>query len=159
MTNRDAYIFGWTFGLIHATTSNSNIGGDIKLAAMRPYSASARILSQASALRLLTPELDRKIGNALAEIDTIEPPMEAGTEAVQPIEIQSSWQLGYYTGRGGRPLSRAVFDIASARKRKNMTQAQLADMMDVDQAVISRWESGKVTPSPANLAKLKEILA
>lgn len=40
-----------------------------------------------------------------------------------------------------------------------MTQAQLADAMDVNQAVISRWESGKVSPNAWNLDKLKEILS
>ncbi|MEI3305961.1 MAG: helix-turn-helix transcriptional regulator [Dysosmobacter sp.] len=30
--------------------------------------------------------------------------------------------------------------------------------MGVDQAVISRWESGKVSPNAENLAKLKELL-
>ena len=39
-----------------------------------------------------------------------------------------------------------------------VTQAQLADAMGVDQAVISRWESGKVSPNAENLAKLKELL-
>ena len=39
-----------------------------------------------------------------------------------------------------------------------MTQVQLADAMGVEQAVISRWESGKVCPNKENLAKLKEIL-
>ena len=40
-----------------------------------------------------------------------------------------------------------------------MTQAQLAEAMGVDQAVISRWEAGKVHPNAANLSKLKGILA
>lgn len=31
--------------------------------------------------------------------------------------------------------------------------------MDVNQAVISRWESGKVSPNAWNLDKLKEILS
>ena len=39
-----------------------------------------------------------------------------------------------------------------------VTQAQLADAMGVDQAVISRWESGRVSPNAENLAKLKELL-
>ena len=41
----------------------------------------------------------------------------------------------------------------------HLTQAQLADAMGVDQAVISRWESGKVSPNAGNLDKLKEILS
>lgn len=83
-----------------------------------------------------------------------------GSEECQPLEIQVSWQLGYYAGKSKRPLAREAFDfdIVAARKAKGMTQAQLADAMGVDQPVISRWESGKVSPNKENLAKLKEIL-
>ena len=72
--------------------------------------------------------------------------------------LQGAWQLGFFAGKGKRPLASAEFDIAAARKAKGLTQAQLADAMGVDQAVISRWESGKVSPNAENLAKLKELL-
>lgn len=68
------------------------------------------------------------------------------------------WQLGVYHARSGKPLAAAEFDISTARRARKMTQAQLAEAMGVDQAVISRWESGKVSPNAENLAKLKEIL-
>ena len=48
--------------------------------------------------------------------------------------------------------------LKELREAKGLTQAQLADAMGVDQAVISRWESGKVSPNAENLAKLKELL-
>lgn len=39
-----------------------------------------------------------------------------------------------------------------------LTQAQLADVIGVDQAVVSRWKSGKVSPNAENMKKLKGLL-
>lgn len=61
-------------------------------------------------------------------------------------------------GRGKRSLPQETFDISAARRAKKLTQAQLAEQMGVDQALVSRWESGKVSPNKDNLSKLKEIL-
>ena len=98
------------------------------------------------------------MGEALCEIVSIEPEMDGGSEKCQPLEIQGSWQLGYFAGRAKRPLAGEAFDISSARRAKKLTQAQLADQMGVDQALVSRWESGKVSPNKDNLSRLKEIL-
>ena len=157
MTNREAYVFGWVFGRLNAE-SKGEIGGDVALAAQRPYTASARVISDAQRLGILHGELDREIGAALCEIDSIDPPMEGSSEKFQPLELQGSWQLGYYVGLAKRPLPSASFDIAAARKAKKLTQAQLAEQMGVDQALVSRWESGKVTPNSDNLARIKMLL-
>ena len=157
MTNREAYIFGWVFGRLNAEVKDS-IGGDAALAAQRPYTASAKVISDAQRLGILKGDLDQQVGEALCEISAVDPPMENGSEKFQPLEIQSSWQLGYFAGRWKRPLASESFDIAAARKDRKMTQQQLADAMGVDQALVSRWESGKVSPNKDNLAKLKEIL-
>ena len=159
MTNREAYVFGWVFGRIYAEAFPTEIGGDVALAAPRPYTANARIISDAHRIGILKGDLDKQVGEALCEIDSIDPPMDGGSEKYQPLEIQGSWQMGYYAGRGMRPLTQAEFDISAARRAKKITQAQLAEKMGVDQALVSRWESGKVSPNKDNLAKLKEILA
>lgn len=158
MTNRESFVFGWVFGRLNLAAYPQEIGGDLTLAAQRPYTASARVISDAQRLGILKGELDQQIGEALCEITSIEPPMDGGAEKFQPLEIQGAWQLGYYAGKGGHPLAGEAFDIASARKEKKLTQAQLADAMGVDQAVISRWESGKVSPNAKNMEKLKGLL-
>lgn len=158
MTNREAYVFGWVFGRLNADAFPQTVGGDVALAASRPYSANAKAISDAHRLGILTGSLDQQVGEALCEITSIDPPMDGESEKYQPLEIQGAWQLGYYAGRGKHPLAAAEFDISAARRARKMTQAQLAEAMGVDQAVISRWESGKVSPNPENLAKLKEIL-
>lgn len=158
MTNREAYVFGWVFGRLSIEAFPEEIGGDVALAAARPYTANARIISDAHRLGLLTGDLDRQVGEALLEITSIDPPMEGGSEKYQPLEIQGSWQLGYFAGKGKRPLAEEKLDIAAARKAKKLTQAQLAEQMGVGQALVSRWESGKVSPNKENLARLREIL-
>ena len=158
MTNREAYVFGWVFGRLNAEAFPDRIGGDVALAAPRPYTASARIISDAHRLGLLAGDLDKQVGEALCEIDSIDPPMENGSEKYQPLEIQGSWQMGYYAGRGKQPLAGSEFDIAAARRAKKMSQAKLAEALGVDQPMISRWESGKVSPNKDSLAKLKALL-
>lgn len=157
MTTREAYVFGWMFGAIQRADKYSDIGGDITIACQRPHSASARIITTAQQKGLLRGELDMKIMEAMAEIESL-PEMDGGSERFQPLENQSSWQMGYYAGKAGRPLADARLDIAAARKGKGLTQAQLAELMGVDQAHISRWESGKVAPSAENLEKLSKLL-
>lgn len=158
MTNREAYVFGWVFGRINAEAFPQSLGGDLALAPQRPYSASAKVISDAHRLGILKGDLDQQVGEALCEISSVDPPMDGGSEAYQPLEVQGAWQLGYYAGRGKRPLAAAEFDIAAARKAKKLTQAQLAELVGVDQALVSRWESGRVSPNAENLEKLKKAL-
>lgn len=44
--------------------------------------------------------------------------------------------------------------VGELRKKRNLTQKQLADIMGIDQTAISNWERGKVLPDNANLLKL-----
>ena len=157
MTNREAYVFGWVFGRLNAG-AKEDIGGDTTLACQRPFSASAKVVSDAQRLGILKGNLNNQVGEALTELDIIEPEMDGGSEKCQPLEIQGSWQLGYFAGRAKKPLAEESFDISVARRSKKLTQSQLADQMGVDQALVSRWESGKVSPNKDNLAKLKEML-
>ena len=160
MTAREAYVFGWVYGYLLQTAGGAGkeIGGDIALAPARPYSANARILTDAQREGLLSAAAGQAVGEALWEIQQVDPPMDGGSEAYQPLALQGSWWLGYYAGLGGKPLAPAEFDIAAARKARGMTQAQLAEAMGVDQAHISRWESGRVRPSAENMNRLRELL-
>ena len=150
MTNREAYVFGWVFGRLNAG-AEEDIGGDTTLACQRPFSASAKVVSDAQRLGILKGNLNNQVGEALSELDIIEPEMDGGSE-------KGSWQLGYFAGRAKKPLAEESFNISAARRAKKLTQAQLADQMGVDQALVSRWESGKVSPNKDNLSRLKEIL-
>ena len=48
--------------------------------------------------------------------------------------------------------------IAQYRIKNGLTQQQLADVMNVSQNEISRWEIGTRTPSAVTLLKISKIL-
>ena len=48
--------------------------------------------------------------------------------------------------------------IAKARKTQNLTQEQLADLLNVSRQAVSRWESDLAYPETENLVRLSEIL-
>ncbi len=155
LSTRQAYVLGWVFGAIIRASNDQYIGGPIEWAAQRPFTGMGKIITAAHQNRLLTKELDEQVAEALAEIDQC--PDEK--EQVQSLENQGSWQLGYYAGKSGRPLANETFDIAAARKQKNLTQIQLADAVGVTQALVSRWETGKVSPNKEHLQKIREVLS
>lgn len=156
MTSREAYVLGWCYGTICRAAGNDHISGDFALAAQRPYSASAKIIAEASRRGLLVGDVDRQIAEAMTEVTSLP---DTYPEPYLALELQGSWQMGYFAGKSGAPLAREKFDIKAARAAKRMTQSQLAEAVGVGQDQVSRWESGKVSPSKANLQKLKEILA
>ena len=157
MTTREAFVFGWMFGLLRrADGPNSKLGGDFVAACTRPYSGSAKAIAEANRKGLLVGEIDLQIMDAMAEIHSYP---DERPEPVQPLELQSEWQRGYYCAMSGAPLPPETFDIAAARRAKKLTQEQLAEKLGVNQDQISRWESGKTKPNKANLAKIKEVLA
>jgi transcriptional regulator with XRE-family HTH domain len=51
-----------------------------------------------------------------------------------------------------------AFVVRRARLRLGMTQAEFAEQFDVDVGTVSRWEHGKLRPSPAAQAKIHRII-
>ena len=47
--------------------------------------------------------------------------------------------------------------IAECRKKKNLTQAQLAEMLNVTDRAISKWETGKAMPDSNIMLELCHI--
>ena len=104
MTTRETHAFGWVFGRLNAEAPKP-IGGIPGEAAMRPYSGLARVMQDARRLHLITPELDAEIAAALDTVNQDAPEMDGPAEKVQPLEMQGSWQLGYYAGYGKHPVT------------------------------------------------------
>ncbi len=48
--------------------------------------------------------------------------------------------------------------IAKCRKEKNLTQAQLAEQLNITDRAVSKWETGKSMPDPSIMLALCEIL-
>ena len=155
MTHREAYAFGWVYGILNARLKHPI---DTTFASQRPFTGNAKIIFNAHQENIMTPELDKKIAAALSEITFIEPESTEGTEVFQPPIIQGSWLLGYYAGYSGKEMS-PPFDLVRARKNAGMTQKQLAEAVGIDQAVVSRIESGKLEPHLELLEKLKAAVS
>jgi|LGVF01.2.fsa_nt_gb transcriptional regulator with XRE-family HTH domain len=51
-----------------------------------------------------------------------------------------------------------MFNLMVARKRKKLTQEQLAKLLKVDRITISRWERGEVKPNIYKLKRIAELL-
>ena len=48
--------------------------------------------------------------------------------------------------------------IAACRKKKNLTQAQLAETLDITDRAVSKWETGKAMPDTAIMLTLCDVL-
>ena len=48
--------------------------------------------------------------------------------------------------------------IAECRKKKDLTQAQLAEKLNITDRAISKWENGKAMPDSALMLDLCDIL-
>ncbi len=48
--------------------------------------------------------------------------------------------------------------LASLRKLRSLTQAQLAERLSLSQPIIARWENGRAHPNDTNLERLAEAL-
>ncbi|MBQ6221045.1 MAG: helix-turn-helix transcriptional regulator [Solobacterium sp.] len=49
--------------------------------------------------------------------------------------------------------------IRNRRKELGLSQEQLASKLFVDRSLVSRWESGKITPNPQQIQQLSELLS
>lgn len=159
MTHREAYVFGWVYGKIDMalyTKTGKGVPG-ITDPASRPLTASTMAI-QAGTREGVMGGLDPQIAAAYAEITYLD---DAQPEPAQPLEVQGSWQIGYYHARAGKPLAPPAdsLDIEGRRRAKKLSQAQLAQLVGVTQAQISRWEKGQAQPTEDNKRKLLEALS
>ena len=47
--------------------------------------------------------------------------------------------------------------LSEMRKNKELTQEDLANLLEIDRSNISKWETGDAFPNPQNLQNLAEI--
>lgn len=159
MTKREAYVFGWVYGRLAAALGDDydRTGFKFGEAAMRPLSGFALIHHAAMERHLINDDLERQIANALDEVE-IDNVSDESPEPVLPLELQGSWDLGYYRGLRNSALPINGFSIEDSRKKAGLSQKELAEKLNVNQALISRWERGITRPSDAQLEKIKAVL-
>ena len=100
MTKEEAYIRGKVVGYAAVWICKKNKHQrepDLMIACMRPKSAMTQILQKAFLAHL--PQIFHDtVGEMICEIDFADID-ENVSEEVQPLEIQSSFQLGYFAGK------------------------------------------------------------
>lgn len=164
MTNREAYAMGWVYGYLYTLMGYPDElkkfpdgfdrdGTKFEAAGFNPFEGFALIHQEAMQRGVITAEATRVISEALYDVQ----PVEDGYRA--PLPLVGSWQLGYYLALSGKPLPSGAPDIAALRKAKGLTQAQLAEMVGCDQAIISRWEHKQSTPSQEVQDKIMAVLS
>lgn len=155
MTHRDAYIFGWVYGRIAEEIQD---GHDMSLMGERPYSANATIIQKARQMHKMRGELEHDVMEALNLINDIEEP-QGGLEPVKPLPIQGSWHFGCIAGQIRYPIrADYAFNITGLRRKKDMTQQQLADALGVTQELVSQWEAGELAPDEKDMQELHKVL-
>ncbi len=154
MTHTTMFVYGYIFGLIKQAAPDVATANDFERCCMYPTTETARVISNAHAKHKVTPDLDRKLAAAFAQITELD---EEAAHRVQPVELQGSWQRGYYAALNGQPLN-SWGEITAARKSQGLSQAQLAEKLGVTQAFVSAVENGTRTASAEMTAKAKEIL-
>lgn len=50
------------------------------------------------------------------------------------------------------------FNLRSVRKNANLTQAQLAERLDINRATVSKYETGEIVPSVDQILKICSVL-
>lgn len=60
--------------------------------------------------------------------------------------------------RGGRPFVFSHEALLAKRKALQMSQKEMAQLLDVSPLSVYKWETGKVTPRAAQLQRVREVL-
>lgn len=140
---------GWAYGRLAAIAPDLATPGRYANALHLPLIGWGELNNAVMKSHGVPADLQAEMGTALADV---------GTDNLQAnAEGQTAFALAYYRGLAGEPLD-APFDIAAARKRKGLTQKELADALGVAQARVAEWEGGRKTPRRATLEKIKGIL-
>lgn len=141
---------GWAYGRLAAIAPELATPGRYSNALNLPLIGWGELNNAVMKSHGVPADLQDEMSAALVGVGTAN--LQANAEG------QTAFALAYYRGLAGEPLD-APFDVAAARKRKGLTQQQLADALGVDQSRIAKWESGVCKPRPATLAKIKALLA
>ena len=55
-------------------------------------------------------------------------------------------------------IERTLDEMRDLRKKHNLSQNQLADLLGVDRSLVSRWENRETRPDYENLVRVHRIL-
>lgn len=155
MKENIAYIFGRCYGLQNmlAGPKYDPTAKKIQDAVQRPLSGFAAINSYLVANGKMTEEANKRIAELVSEVKDID--LEPGEpEPILPLELQSSWWLGYYheiaDHQKKNPIRREIKTygetVVQRRKAKGISQVELAEKVGTQQSTIARIERGQMLP-------------
>ena len=168
MTQKETRILGCIYGLINYQLPDEYLRDhalQFERAGQRPLLGLAVILAKARASGIMTDELDAQVAYALSHVSAAAA-LDAESDApMASIRMQGIWQLGYYhmlawMYKAAEPIGDdgPGDNIKAVRDKLGMSQSAFAAALDVPQPAISNWESGKVSPNQASVAKIRRLL-
>lgn len=99
MTKQEAYALGRVYGYVQEIMrQRTKKDVEIPCASQRPISSMAQIIDKAVVAQALFESDHQWIAGELDCVDAPSSDTEGKQEPVQPLPIQGSWQLGYYSG-------------------------------------------------------------
>ena len=135
---------GRIYRLISDVCKNVNLP-DPEMRPMLTYTQSILKLHQNKAS---SEEIEKELSELSNEIEVSD--WDGIVEKPIPMELRNYFWIGYY--------SKGKNKIMTVRKRKSLTQEQLAQLIGVTQKDVSRWEREVVVPKTSTLKKLSEAL-
>lgn len=147
----DAYVLGQIYRILSFSVYEFDGPNQAELsnAQIFPLRGITLMTSKAHQLKKITPDVTKRLAEMYEKIDLQD--LEIWFDKPLPLPEQGKFQLGYMKAIKTSP-------IAKYRKMQNLSQAELANAVGADQRSVSRWENNIVTPRPAMLAKIAQVL-
>lgn len=126
---------------------------DYQNAILFPVKTLGSVMVKAHKAHVVTLQIDRELAYLMDTIDLED--WEKMTDTPLSIDLQGAFSSGYVLG------NKNLFDktkLASKRKDAEITQTELAKLINVSQKDISRWETGEVKPKAATLKTIADAL-
>lgn len=162
LLNSDIMALGWLYSKIEDV-----IGEDYdvdrllyKKACETPVRAISLALKSMPRITSSNADQMREITECISKLKSLISTLNFSTEFLGLSESQQMiWEIGYFSAKNGDPMpeiSDLTDDeveqdnfrniIIDFRKTHNLSQSNMADILQMDRGNLSRWESGKVIP-------------
>lgn len=82
----------------------------------------------------------------------------SGSQAADASRVPGAAGAGASPKRGGRPFVFSHEALLAKRKAFQMSQKEMAQLLDASPLSVYKWETGKVTPRAAQLLRVREVL-
>lgn len=139
----------FAIGQIYRVITDACPQAEIPDPEMRPLRTYTMARIRLGKNRKNTPAIDRVLAELSSNIEVDD--WEGLFDTVVSTELKGAFWAGHMKGAEKTKL-------AFMRKRRKLTQTELAKKMEVTQKDISRWENGDIKPSVENLKKLAVAL-